>query len=706
MLGKCLASDPHSDLQLRCDRLQAAGEALQAKILEQQNELESLRESERRYRALVELAPDAIVTLDWRGRIASANGVTCGIEGYTPEEVVGKPFWKLGLFRMQDIPKYLRLFVALLRGKSMAPIELVCLSKDGTEVVVECRASVMREGGKVLGLQLISRNVTELRKAEQALRESEQTFRATLESTADGILVVAEDGKVKHFNERFLRMWGFPPELIATRDNALLLPYAAAQLRDPKAFLDQANKCFSTMGQESCVLHFKDGRIFERFSCPLMCDGRKAGYVSSFRDVTAKRQAERLAAIGEMAAGLAHESRNAMQRMQACLEMLALEVHDRPEALDLLGRLQAAQDHLYRLHEEVREYAAPIVLHCEPFCLEHVVREAWRQLEASWTARTVRFTCSVEHPPLCLDRLALESVFRNIFENSLAACRDPAAINVRSGTTALRDRPAVELVVRDNGPGLDAEQQLRIFEPFYTTKTRGTGLGMAISRRLVEAHGGCISARAATAGRRGNRRHPPGALSHVQRPLANRHRRRRTRHARLLRAILPRLGHEIVAVASNGRELVQRCHAACPDLLILDIRMPEMDGLQALEEICRVRPLPAILVSAYSDPNLLRRAEENYVMAYLIKPVKHADLVPAIALAMRRFEQLEASKKEASDLRQSLEDRKLVERAKGMLVAGLRLDEAEAFRHLQKLAMQTNQKLVTSPAKSWPARRR
>ena len=204
-------SDLEKDPHVGCDHLQAANEALQAKILQQQQALESLRESEQRHRALIELAPDAIVTLDWRGRVSSSNGVTCGIYGYTPEEVVGKPFWKLGVFRARDIPKYLRLFVSLLRGKPMDPIELVCLSKDGTEVVIECRASIMRTGGKAAGLQLISRNVTELKKAEQALRESEQTLRATLESTADGILVVAEGGKVKHFNERFVRMWGFLP---------------------------------------------------------------------------------------------------------------------------------------------------------------------------------------------------------------------------------------------------------------------------------------------------------------------------------------------------------------------------------------------------------------------------------------------------------------------------------------------------------------
>jgi response regulator NasT len=158
--------------------------------------------------------------------------------------------------------------------------------------------------------------------------------------------------------------------------------------------------------------------------------------------------------------------------------------------------------------------------------------------------------------------------------------------------------------------------------------------------------------------------------------------------------ILSRLGYEIVTIAQNGRELVERCLASRPDLVILDIRMPEMDGLQALEEICSVQPLPAILVSAYSDRELIARAEANYVMAYLVKPIKQADLPPAIALAMRRFEQLEALKKETRDLRQSLEDRKLVERAKGLLTVRLQVDEAEAFRQLQKLAMQTNRKLV------------
>jgi response regulator NasT len=158
--------------------------------------------------------------------------------------------------------------------------------------------------------------------------------------------------------------------------------------------------------------------------------------------------------------------------------------------------------------------------------------------------------------------------------------------------------------------------------------------------------------------------------------------------------ILPRLGHEIVVSAKNGRELVERCQATCPDLVIADIRMPEMDGLAALEEICRSRPLPAILVSAYSDGDLVERAASNHVMAYLVKPVKQAEFAPTIALAMRRFEELAALKEETRELRQSLADRKLIERAKGQLAAEHGLDEGAAFRLLQQRAMRLNQKLV------------
>lgn len=206
-------------------------------------------------------------------------------------------------------------------------------------------------------------------------------------------------------------------------------------------------------------------------------------------------QSERLAAIGQMMAGLAHESRNALQRSQACLEMLALEVQDRPAALNFLARIQNAQDHLHQLYEEVRDYAAPIRLRYGIHDLRMVLEETWEHLAVLRDGRDTRleFSDADERLTCAVDRFAIEQVFRNILENSLSACGDPVRITARLQTGRLHEKPAIEVSLSDNGPGLTAEARQKIFEPFFTTRAKGTGLGMAISRRIVEAHGGRIS---------------------------------------------------------------------------------------------------------------------------------------------------------------------------------------------------------------------
>ena len=206
-------------------------------------------------------------------------------------------------------------------------------------------------------------------------------------------------------------------------------------------------------------------------------------------------QAERLAAIGQMVAGLAHESGNALARSQACLEMLAMEVEDRPEALNLIGRIQKAQNHLQQLYGEVRNYAAPLKLERQIQSLRSIWRQAWANLAEQQHGRTASLQEKCEGVNLhCLvDAFRLEQVFRNILENALAACTDPVEITVICSAAQLEEQPALRIAVRDNGPGLNPEQRQRIFEPFFTTKTKGTGLGMAIAKRIVEAHGGQIS---------------------------------------------------------------------------------------------------------------------------------------------------------------------------------------------------------------------
>lgn len=161
-----------------------------------------------------------------------------------------------------------------------------------------------------------------------------------------------------------------------------------------------------------------------------------------------------------------------------------------------------------------------------------------------------------------------------------------------------------------------------------------------------------------------------------------------------LRAQLQALGHRVVAEASNGQEALVLAKATRPDLAIMDIKMPMVDGIEAAERMTQERPIPIILLTAYSEAELVERAAQANVAAYLMKPVAAEDLLPAITLALSRFRQFEALHREVEDLREALETRKLVERAKGILMRRLGLNEDEAFRRLQKQSQDTNRRLA------------
>jgi len=139
----------------------------------------------------------------------------------------------------------------------------------------------------------LSRLITERKKAEKALREGEELLRATVESTADGILVVDEKGQVTHTNKRFAQLWQIPDELIRTREDKKLLDFVLAQLKEPEVFLSKVQALYKTSDEGFDVIDFKDGRVFERFSSPLIRDGQIAGRVWSFRDITDRKRAER-----------------------------------------------------------------------------------------------------------------------------------------------------------------------------------------------------------------------------------------------------------------------------------------------------------------------------------------------------------------------------------------------------------------------------
>ncbi len=154
-----------------------------------------------------------------------------------------------------------------------------------------------------------------------------------------------------------------------------------------------------------------------------------------------------------------------------------------------------------------------------------------------------------------------------------------------------------------------------------------------------------------------------------------------------LAEMLGEVGYEVVGQASNGEQAVELTREHRPDLVIMDVKMPVLDGISAAEEIGKERIAPVIMLTAFSQKELVERARDAGVMAYIVKPFTRDDLGPAIDIARSRWTELAALEREVADLGERLETRKAVDRAKGVLMQQLKISEAEAFRWIQKTAM-------------------
>ncbi|MBI1830904.1 MAG: PAS domain S-box protein [Planctomycetes bacterium] len=318
--------------------------------------------------------------------------------------------------------------------------------------------------------------IAERQELARAKERSDAAFRTLVEAAPCMIVILRSDHTILYFSPFAEELTGY------NADDVLGKEYFSIFISDPamrEVVAAKKNNVLNgvpTRGFE-CPVSCKDGAIrWMVWNAQLLpnYDGAPA-ILAVGQDITSLKQAqeqalqtERLAGIGQMMTGLAHESGNALARSQACLEMLAFAVENQPKALNLITRIQAAQDHLKQLYDEVRNYAAPLKLQLEEWNLPFIWRQAWQNLALHRQGKT-------------------------------ASLQEQTGGRITCTRTELNGQPAIRISCQDNGPGLNAEQRQRIFEPFFTTKTKGTGLGMAIAKRIIEAHGGRIGVGSAAA---------------------------------------------------------------------------------------------------------------------------------------------------------------------------------------------------------------
>jgi two-component system sensor kinase FixL len=207
-------------------------------------------------------------------------------------------------------------------------------------------------------------------------------------------------------------------------------------------------------------------------------------------------ESHRLSAVLQMVTGLAHESRNALQRAQSCLELLELGTSDADEQHQLIDSIRRALTDLNQTYERVKAYASPITLTRSTVDLRQLCQTVFDELTESLNdcGASLTFIDGNHCCKALLDPTQMRIVLRHLIENALETSGSKTAIEVRCDEVTLRGQAAIEVRIRDHGSGFDSSLENKLFEPFITTKQRGEGLGLAVCRRIIEAHGGEISA--------------------------------------------------------------------------------------------------------------------------------------------------------------------------------------------------------------------
>jgi PAS domain S-box-containing protein len=414
--------------------------------------------------------------------------------------------------------------------------------------VLTTKAPLRDETGSIVGTVGISRDITERRRAEEALRETLSLVEATLASAYDGILVVSLEGAVVRANRRFAEMWRIPNDLLASGDDDALLRHVLDQLSDPEVFLSKVKALYGDPVAESAdLLEFRDGRVFERTSRPMLVDGEPRARVWSFRDITDRIRAEAEQAdlevrnqqlrkgesLARMAGAIAHHFNNQLQSVLLCLELAKEDLLQASAPTRNVTDATMAANQAAEMSRLMLTYLGQTPGVRESFDLSSECGRWLAELAVTAPAQgTLETALASPGPTISAIRDQMRQLLANLVTNAReAAGAGRAEVRVAVSVVAPaaicqahqvppawqpETRPYACLEVVDRGCGVAEADLERIFDPFYSTKFTGRGLGLAIVQGIVRAHGGVISVQS-TPGR--------GSAFRVYLPLADPDRR-------------------------------------------------------------------------------------------------------------------------------------------------------------------------------------
>ncbi len=618
---------------------------------------------------------NAICVLDVDGRFTLVNRRTCDISGYEASELLGAFYTKLiPPAALADVASR---FAAVVRvGVTVASAETPTLRKDGRVVTITYSNTPLYKDGKIVGVVGTAEDITERKRAQEDLNRTLSLLTATLDSTADGILVVDRHGKIVSYNRRFLDMWQLPESIAAMGDDAQALGAVRSQLENPEEFLRKVRQLYDDPAAESFdLLHFRDGKVFERYSRPQRLGDEIGGRVWSFRDVTQQKVAEAeihrardealrvSAARSEFLANMSHEIRTPMNAILG-LSGLLLDTQLTAEQAEFALTVRSSAESLLGLVNDILDFskidAGKLSIESIPFDLEAAAGEALDLMSSAARQKGIDLVFRYQ-PGIARDVIGdpgrVRQVLTNLVGNAIkfTACGhvlvDVGAEPRDDGGARFRFR------VMDTGIGIPPEAQERIFQKFVqadastTREYGGSGLGLAISKQLVELMKGEIGLQSCPG--EGSTfwfalplRIDPAAKP---RPLPQPAEREAMRvlvvddsepSRRVLAEQLDRWGLRCTPAASGAQALqalAEGAGAGQPfQIALLDMDMPEGDG-EALARAIKADGMLAgtvlILLSPGGQMGSLERIAEAGFAAVVTKPVRPSLLQEALLAA-------------------------------------------------------------------------
>ncbi|MEO6221654.1 MAG: PAS domain S-box protein [Vicinamibacterales bacterium] len=443
--------------------------------------------------AVLEASDDAIIATDLSGVVFTWNRGAERIYGYSAREFIGRSLAEI--FAAGRIEDQQLILAPIAAGKRIEPHDTIHTVKGGQRIEVLLTVSPIRDAAdRVVGAAATVRDMTAQRRAERALRSSEARGRAIIETAVDAIILIDRHARIEAFNPAAERLFGYRADEVLGRNVSMLMPepYASEHDHYVRRYAMTGQKQIIGSGREVTAQR-RDGTTFPiHLSVAELSIEGETKFTGIVRDLTERvkleekvREESGLVRLGELAAVLAHEVKNPLAAVSGAIQVLSGRLPS-AEDREIVGEVLRRLDGLSTMVSDLLLFARPPKPRLATISLTDLVQRlvAFMRMDPAWSG--VQIHVEGTAPDVLADGDLVKVALQNLLVNAVQATNSRADVHVRLH----EDNGLVHIDVTDAGPGIHTDVQARLFTPFFTTKSRGTGLGLATVRRIAEAHHG------------------------------------------------------------------------------------------------------------------------------------------------------------------------------------------------------------------------